>query len=166
MIINNLISHINRLDSSKIESLNKYISAHKNIIILGNGGSSSIASHIAQDYTKVLKKRCLTFSDSSRLTCYINDYGQEYAYSKFLEEFSYPTTLVILISSSGNSKNIINCAELCVTKQIPYILLTGFDMNNLLRSNFSDNACLEFWIDSDCYGTVETLHQIILHSVC
>ena len=52
--------------------LEKVINEYENIIIIGNGGSNSIASHIAQDYTKMLDKKAISFSDSSRLTCYIN----------------------------------------------------------------------------------------------
>ena len=55
---------------------------------IGNGGSNSIASHITQDYTKALGKKAITFTDPSRLTCYINDYGMENAYKVFVEEFS------------------------------------------------------------------------------
>ena len=93
------------------ENLQKIIDSFEEIIILGNGGSSSIASHISQDYTKKLKKKSFTFSDSSRLTCYSNDYGYENAYKHFLTEFATEDTLVILISSSGNSQNILNCAH-------------------------------------------------------
>ena len=67
--------------------LDKIISNYNDIIILGNGGSNSIASHIAQDYTKVLGKNAITFSDPSRLTCYANDYGFENANKMFLQEF-------------------------------------------------------------------------------
>ena len=76
------------------------IQAYDKVIIIGNGGSNSIASHIAQDYTKALGKRAISFSDPSRLTCYINDYGRDEAYSKFIEHFWEEGTMVILISSS------------------------------------------------------------------
>ena len=82
-----------RVELDKIEKLKPalkvLVDSYQKIIILGNGGSSSIASHIAQDYTKALGKTSFTFSDSSRLTCYINDYGMENAYKQFLKEFSH-----------------------------------------------------------------------------
>ena len=60
-----------------VEKLKSIVDKAENIIIIGNGGSNSIASHIAQDYTKVLGKKAISFSDPSRLTCYMNDYGIE-----------------------------------------------------------------------------------------
>ena len=64
------------------------IQAYEKVIIIGNGGSNSISSHIAQDYTKALGKRAISFSDPSRLTCYINDYGRDNAYVEFLKDFA------------------------------------------------------------------------------
>ena len=122
------------------EEMKKVISDYNNIIILGNGGSSSIASHITQDYTKQMKKRSFTFSDPSRLTCYSNDYGYENAYSQFLKEFaSKDDTLVVLISSSGNSENILNCADWCENNSIPTVIMTGFDENNMLKNKSMKN---------------------------
>lgn len=147
------------------DELDRLISSHEDIVILGNGGSSSIASHISQDYTKKLGKRAFTFSDPSRLTCYANDYGYENAYSQFLKEFvSERKTLVILISSSGNSENIMNCAEWCRSKEnIELVTLTGFDMNNKLKTADIPNRKINFWVDSSDYGVVECVHQVFLH---
>ena len=142
------------------------------IIILGNGGSNSIASHISQDYTKQLGKKTFGFSDPSRLTCYINDYGMEYAYKQFLDDFAYPygheKTLVVLISSSGNSKNMVNAAQWCNYVGTDWVCLTGFDKNNSLRNIADDvhsHCALELWVDSNDYGIVECVHQIFLHSI-
>ena len=77
------------------------------IIILGNGGSNAVASHISQDYVKFHNKKSLVFSDPSMLTCFINDFGMDNAFKKFLEFHADHDTLVILISSGGESKNII-----------------------------------------------------------
>jgi phosphoheptose isomerase len=71
-----ILNEINKSFTYKDE-FEKLINEHNNIIILGNGGSSAIASHISQDYTKKLNKKSFTFSDSSRLTCYANDYGYQ-----------------------------------------------------------------------------------------
>ena len=145
--------------------LQQLIDSYHNIILLGNGGSSAIASHIAEDYTKVLKKRAFTFSDPSRLTCYTNDYGWNRAYLQFLKEFHTENTLTILISSSGESKNIINCSEFCFKTQSPFIILTGFNKQNSMRKKFKNKAAFEFHVDSCDYGVVECVHQIFLHSI-
>jgi len=155
---------LEKLNEDDIERLKETIWSSDNIIIIGNGGSNSIASHISQDYTKQLGKRAFSFSDPSRLTCYINDYGMDNAYKQFLSEFVDNKTLVILISSSGNSKNIVNCARWCIQNNVEMITLSGFDINNKLKTLTQDNF-LHFWVNSKDYGVVECIHQIILHTV-
>ena len=134
------------------------------IIILGNGGSNSVASHISQDYVKFHNKRSLVFSDPSMLTCFINDFGMENAYQKFLEYHADKDSLSILISSGGESKNILNCARFCEDENLPYGILSGFSPQNSLR-NISKNALWDFYINSNNYGIVECVHQIFLHGV-
>tara|TARA_Y100001936_G_C16024895_1_gene641866 strand:+ start:933 stop:1346 length:414 start_codon:yes stop_codon:yes gene_type:complete len=135
------------------------------IYLIGNGGSNSICSHISQDYTKALGIKAQSFSDPSRLTCYINDYGRDFAYAKFLEHFATSESLVVLVSSSGNSENILESARYCTQAKVPFLILTGFDENNKLRKNFSNDALLDFHVDSDDYGIVESTHLIFLHAV-
>ena len=147
------------------DNLKKIINNYDKIIILGNGGSSSIASHITQDYTKKMKKTSFTFSDPSRLTCYANDYGYENAYKEFLSEFATKDTLVVLISSSGNSQNMLNCADWCEEEDIKTIIMTGFDMDNKLRTKKMNNRLINYWVDSKDYGIVECVHMIFLHMV-
>jgi D-sedoheptulose 7-phosphate isomerase len=147
--IKNIVDTLSIIDNKKLELLKtKILENNSEIIILGNGGSNAIASHMAEDYTKALGKRATCFSDASRLTCYANDYGYDFAFVQFLKEFSTKDSLVILISSSGNSKNILNCAQYC--------------MDNNLSKN---KSFLDFWVNSKDYGIVECSHEIILHSV-
>ena len=143
MKLKELEKEIVRIKSYK-PYLEKIINEYNNIIIIGNGGSNSVASHIAQDYTKMLDKRVISFSDPSRLTCYINDYGRDLAYVEFLRDFADKNTLVILISSSGNSMNIFNSVVYCKSLNIPTILLSGFDKDNKLNT-FPD-AKLKFFV--------------------
>jgi D-sedoheptulose 7-phosphate isomerase len=177
---------LSEIDESKLEEFQQIIYNYDNIIIIGNGGSNAIAQHIAQDYTKVLNKKALCFADASRLTCYINDYGADEAYVEFLKDFADKDTLVILISSSGQSKNIINCAKHCARHFIPFVLLSGFKQDNQLRMGdvesddydpyepgyirmyvpAKDVAKVEFWVNSEDYGVVELTHEAILHTVC
>lgn len=83
------------------------------ILLIGNGGSNAIASHISVDYIKFLKKRSLSFSDAPMITAYMNDYSVEMAYANFVNDHLQDNTLVILISSSGNSENVVKAAEYC-----------------------------------------------------
>tara|TARA_Y100000034_G_scaffold12888_1_gene13535 strand:+ start:2440 stop:2940 length:501 start_codon:yes stop_codon:yes gene_type:complete len=165
MIIKEIIRSLENIADEQIETLKQLVHDHEQVIILGNGGSNSIASHISQDYTKKLKIKSFTFSDPSRLTCYINDYGMDLAYCQFLKEFCNDETLVILISSSGNSQNIVKCLEYCFENSVKYVLLTGFDSDNICRRNFKASAALEYWVNSRDYGVVECAHQVFLHTV-
>ena len=126
--------------------------------------SNAVASHISQDYAKFHNKKSLVFSDPSMLTCFINDFGMEKAFQKFLEFYADEDTLVILISSGGESKNIINCSKFCETKNLKYGILTGFNSKNKLRT-ISKNAIWDYHINSYDYGIVECVHQIFLHGV-
>ena len=162
MNLNKLQSEVSKITEDVKNSLGYWINNHSEIIIIGNGGSNSIASHISQDYTKVLDKKSYSFSDPSRLTCYINDYGSDGAYAEFLDDFAGKDTLVILISSSGNSMNIINAAKFCEYNDITYLALTGFNSNNKLNNM---NPMWRWHVDSDDYGIVECVHQIVLHSI-
>ena len=137
---------------------------HKRIIILGNGGSSSVASHISQDYMKFHKKKVSILSDPSMITMLANDFGYKKAYQKFLEYYVEDDTLVVIMSSGGESKNMINCIKWCEQEFIPYGILTGFDMDNTIRK-MAKNALWNYHIASKDYGVVECVHQISLHGV-
>jgi len=164
--LQNMVSALTALNPLVLDDFKKTIREWKgSIVILGNGGSNAIASHIAEDYTKALGKRAICFSDGARMSCYANDYGYENAFCQFTKEFSDPDSLVILISSSGNSKNIVNCAQYCSENSIHYALLTGFESGNSIRSSYASGAIHDFWVDSKDYGIVECMHEIILHSV-
>ena len=139
-------------------------SSHNRIIILGNGGSNSVASHISQDYMKFQKKKVSILSDPSMLTMLTNDFGYENAYQKFLEYYVEEDTLVIIMSSGGESKNMLKAQEWCEENKVSYGILTGFKSDNSLRTN-SSNALWDYYIDSTNYGVVECIHQIFLHSV-
>lgn len=156
---------VDELKPEQLHYFKEIVGGVSDIIILGNGGSNAIASHIAQDYTKILRKRALCFSDSSRLSCYANDFGWDLAYVNFIEDFATPLTLVILISSAGNSSNILNAATYCKQIGNPIVTLSGFSNTNRLLTEHGEYSLTNFWVDSNDYGIVECTHQLILHSI-
>jgi D-sedoheptulose 7-phosphate isomerase len=165
MNLNEFKKCFENLNQDDLNELRRIILFYKDIIILGNGGSNAISQHISEDYTKMLNKRAICFGDSARMSCYANDYGWENSYKMFVEQFASNTTLVILISSSGNSKNISNTANFCKENKIPMITMSGFSKENELKNKFGDDSLIHFWVDSNDYGIVEILHELILHSV-
>lgn len=131
----------------------------KKIIVVGNGGSASIANHFALDLTKVTGIRSISFSDSSLLTAFSNDYGYENWVKKSLDFYADKGDMLILISSSGESKNILNAVK---SKNINFIVtFSGFSPRNKLRKMGNIN----FFINSNVYNIVENVHQIWLLSL-
>jgi D-sedoheptulose 7-phosphate isomerase len=131
------------------------------IIIAGNGGSASIAAHICVDLNKELSIKAINFNESNLITCFANDYGYENWLKKALEIFCDKNDLVILISSSGNSPNIINAANYIKKKKIGLITFSGFSKNNKLKKI----GLVNFWCQSNSYNFIEMSHYIWLVSV-
>ena len=138
--------------------------SHPRVIVLGNGGSSSVASHISQDYMKFHGKKVSILSDPSMITMLTNDFGYDNAYQKFLEYYVEEDTLVVIMSSGGESKNMLKCVDWCEDNKIPYGVLTGFKPENTIRSE-ATSSLWNYHISSDSYGVVECVHQILLHGV-
>lgn len=143
--------------------IKKIILLKKNnkIIITGNGGSASIASHVAVDFTKVLKIRSVNFNEANLITCFANDYGYENWVAKAFSNYAVKGDIGIFISSSGKSKNIINGCNYAKKNGIFTVTLSGFKKNNQLYKSGN----LNFWVDSNKYNHVENVHQIWLLSI-
>ena len=167
-MVNPFNEYVTTLQSAHMEEeFNKFKKAFKNhdrIIILGNGGSNSVASHISQDYMKFHKKKVSILSDPSMITMLTNDFGYKFAYQKFLEYYVEDDTLVVIISSGGESPNMLKCVDWCEDNKISYGVLTGFEPNNTIR-NEATSSLWNYHIASDSYGVVECVHQIFLHGV-
>ncbi len=133
-------------------------SGHK-LMFVGNGASAAISSHMATDFWKTGGMRALAFNDSSLLTCISNDFGYEHVFEKPVEMFANPGDLLIAISSSGRSENILNAVRAARTKQVVVITLSGFDPDNQL---FSEGD-LNFHVPHHGYGPVEIIHHSICH---
>lgn len=134
---------------------------NKKIMIIGNGGSAGVASHLAVDFWKNGGVRATTFNDSSVLTCVANDYSYEEVFSIPIEQFTDEGDIAICISSSGSSVNILKGARAATAKGARVITCSGFKPDNQLRMM----GDLNFYVPSFSYGFVETLHQLIIHSI-
>lgn len=166
MNLTTLTDSIKNISEECILDLKNLVLKSPEIFLIGNGGSNAIASHTAVDYIKFLNRRCHVPNASDLITMIVNDYGAENMYSKFIEyNYSENKQLAILISSSGNSKNILQAAIKCDELNIPMIILTGFDISNPLNNLNLDNIKLKYWVDSKNYGIVEMTHHIFLHSI-
>ena len=135
---------------------------NKKILILGNGGSAAIASHFSVDLTKNAKVRCVNFNESDLITCFSNDFGYENWMSEAVKFYGDAGDVIILVSSSGKSKNLLKAAKMAKKKRFNSIItITGFEKNNPL----SKLGNINLWINSHAYNFVENISQIWLLSI-
>ena len=146
----------------KVSELVKNVSnKSKKIILVGNGGSAAMASHVAVDFTKVAGVRAVNFNEADFITCFANDYGYENWIAEALKAYADSGDLIILISSSGKSPNIINGALQAKKMKLKIVTLSGFSSDNSLRG-YGD---IELWADSSEYNVVEMSHHIWLLAI-
>lgn len=139
----------------------KLISESGRILFIGNGGSNAICSHMMEDYMKIASIPTLSFSDPALITCFANDYGYENALSEWINFVYQEGDLLIAISSSGESANILNAVKKHREKGGNTISLTGFKAGNSL----SKLGEINFQVSEKNYGIVECFHQVILHAI-
>lgn len=128
----------------------------------GNGASASIANHASLDFTKQAKIKSVNFNESALITAFANDFGYENWIKKAIEYYGEQNDTLILISSSGQSSNVVNASKYAKQNDINLITFTGFDINNPLVMSGDIN----FWLDSKSYNIIEGVHQIWLLSIC
>ena len=133
----------------------------RTVRFIGNGGSAALASHMAIDYTKNANIRATAFNDAPTLSCLGNDYGFEEIFSKQLEYYAQRGDVIIIISSSGASPNILKAAEEAFAEGLDLITFSGMSPENPLRRK----GILRFWVPATDYGIIELSHLILLHSV-
>ncbi len=134
-------------------------SAPRKVMVVGNGGSAAIASHLQTDLAHGLGVRALVFTEPSTLTAQANDHGYENAYRNLTDLWTEAGDLLVAISSSGRSANILNACQAARAKRAKLITFSGFSADNPLRL-LGD---LNFYVSSSQYGTVESAHAVLIH---
>jgi D-sedoheptulose 7-phosphate isomerase len=142
--------------------LKKLRNNKRKLYFFGNGASAAFANHMALDFSKNGKILSRSLSDSVLLTALSNDYSYESAMVEFLKiEGVTQDDLIITISSSGNSQNIISVLNYCKQNGIKTLSLSG-----LKKSNKSISiADYSIYVPLKTYGMVECIHQIFLHLI-
>lgn len=131
------------------------------LFFLGNGGSSAIASHMTGDFMKNGHMKTCSLYDNAVMTCMGNDYGYENVFSNQLEFLVGKDDLVVVISSSGNSPNIINAIRTAKKRWAEVITFTGFRSDNKVRQMGDINV----YVPCDQYGIVESIHNLMLQQI-
>ena len=129
------------------------------VFFIGNGGSAGMASHMATDACKNGHLRAVAFNDIALLTATANDLSYDQVFSLPLERLARRGDMVISISSSGNSPNVVRALESASRLELRIVTLSGMRPDNRARS-LGD---LNFYTPLQRYGWVESTHQIILH---
>lgn len=157
------------------DTIIKAIKERKNIYTVGNGASAAIAQHWACDYTK----GCSNLTDTSFLkvrvhslaaniplmTAISNDISYDEVYSYQIERLGAPGDVLITISSSGNSPNVVRAIEAAIKEKMAVITLTGFDGGK--SKELADNYFHGINLHVDCpeYEAAEDCHQAIMHMI-
>lgn len=129
------------------------------VMLVGNGGSAAIASHIQNDLSKALGVRALVFNEAPLLTALANDLDYDAAFEHNAAIWSDMGDLMFAISSSGRSENIYRAARAALARGCRVVTLSGFGADNPLRRAGEINL----YVPSNSYGHVEVAHLALLH---
>lgn len=167
---NDVLESISQLDESIEKVANIFISCLENdgtIFWCGNGGSASDSQHLAGelvgrfvDERKPLKSIALT-ADSAVMTCIVNDYGYEHIFSRQVEALSSKGDVLVGISTSGNSKNVLNAFEIAKIKGVKTIALLG--KTGGVAKNLVEESII---VSSNSTARVQEMHILIGHILC
>lgn len=135
--------------------------AGNKLIFIGNGASASMASHYALDLTKNGGIRSLAITDHAMLTALTNDIGGDAVFAEQIRFYAQPGDILVAISSSGSSSNILKAVERAREMRCSVITFSGFAPDNPLRLS----GDLNFHIAGDEYGFVETAHAALIHAI-
>ena len=161
------ISNIKQSDLNKLAVLiKKTISIRKNIFVCGNGGSAAIANHYLADYNKILKiklknklPKFISLNNSiEQITAISNDMNYKKIFTYQIENFAEKNDVLIVMSCSGKSPNILDVANFAKKKKIKLVSITGFNKHYLKK-----NSLINLQVGIDDYGICEDVFQIIMH---
>lgn len=129
------------------------------IYLIGNGASASMASHFSADLAKNAHVHTQVFTDLALITAVANDFSYDQVFVEPLKRRLTPNDMLVGISSSGNSPNVVNACRYASELGASVVTITAMKPDNKMRQ-IGD---LNFWIPADTYGMAETGHACILH---
>lgn len=131
------------------------------IFVIGNGGSAAIASHLVNDLVNVVCVRALALQEVATMTCQANDFGYEHIYARQIRNFANQQDLVIAISSSGNSPNILNAISVANELECETVAFSAFNSEN----KCTQSADLSFHVPTQNYMIAEIAHLFLVHTI-
>ncbi len=169
---NSLLEAIDKIDLDKVDRAISWFrdarDSGRAIFTCGNGGSASTASHFVCDmvkgasYKREQKFRIMALTDSlPTITAYSNDVGYDIVFAEQLRNFAKPGDIVMAISGSGNSPNVIKAVEYANSIECKTLALTGRDGGRL-----GELAHLNLQVAVPHMGRIEDAHMIVCHMIC
>lgn len=164
---NEIIRHLcdDELLDNMVKAKKAILRVRKNggkIIFAGNGTSSLIATRGAMGFLTQLGMKCHSINDSAFITAAANDFGYDDMFERYINLYAEKKDVVILISASGKSKNILNALRRAKLNKCTTITFSGFDYNNPLKSGGDIN----FWTSCSEYSKVESIHNTWIAAIC
>ncbi len=150
------------LDEGSSRAVTMILSTKANsgkVMAIGNGGSAATASHIQNDLCQRVGLRAMSITPTPLLTAIANDYGYEFIFERTLALWGDPGDLLVALSCSGQSENILRGVKSAVKRGCKIVTLSGFKPDNALRRLGN----LNFYVASMEYGYVESAHSVITH---
>jgi len=155
----NLLENIDfKLISVFAKELKRIKKNKKKLLAFGNGAGAAISSHFTSDLAKTLHIKALSFDNSAQITCFSNDYKFENWVRETIKVYYNSGDLIVLLSASGKSLNMIKAAKYCEQNNISFYSLTGFNLKNPLNKL----SRKKFHINSKNYNQVEIIQNLIL----
>ncbi|MCU7495320.1 MAG: SIS domain-containing protein [Ignavibacteria bacterium] len=153
----NIEEGINRTVNMLLEAKRQ----NRKVLSFGNGGSNAIVNHLQTDLSNTCKIRAVNMSNASILTALSNDNGYESVYEQQTELWAEPGDVIVAISSSGRSGNILSGVKKAVQMGCKVVTLSGFAPDNPLRAMGDIN----YHVSSFSYGFVEAAHSVLVHYI-
>ncbi len=144
-----------------VDLFSKIKKEEKQVFFIGNGGSAAIASHMTADFMKNGGMKTYSLYDNSVTTCMGNDYGYEDIFSRPMEFLANEGDLLVAISSSGNSQNIVNAIQVAQYKKMHVVTFSGFQRENRISRMGRYNV----YVPVCHFGIVESIHNLILQQI-
>ena len=149
--------------SAMTDALSKCFAEGNKVLACGNGGSACDAIHFAEEFTGRFRKDrkalpVISLTDAAHLTCVANDYGYEEVFARGVEAYGKPGDLLLAISTSGNSPNVIRAVEVAKQKQLGILLLMGKTGGKL-------KGCgdWEIIVSAESTDRIQEIHMLVLH---
>src|SRR6185295_7878274 len=130
-------------------------------LLIGNGGSAAIVSHMHNDLCKAIGVRAIVFNEAPLLTALANDEGYHEVFRRPIDLWADPHDVLIAVSSGGESENMVKAATLAREKGCRVVTFTGFKPANRLRQ-IGD---LNIYVPASAYGYVEMAHSVVAHCI-